>query len=237
MPIERTARTTDILTGNIIEETITNDGRRIKKTFSKDGTLLNYSEDYTPPLIEVTTLGDSYKHFIVKRPSQKIPSPFLKTIMKEKEEENVNIKKCKTVGEDPIVYCDDENDLSIDRIFTTISAIKGKLMLDVAPMIVKEFKCCITPQTKKNIIDASKKLKMYGKKRPIVARFDEYGNRLPDKIEIGTDNGVTLTIVDPKDVGSDLYFELKAVLLRPNRDDIEQEDIPSVYDSIYDLPF
>lgn len=109
-----------------------------------------------------------------------------------------------------IVSCNDEHDLSQERILTSMSAIKGKMMLDVAPIHIQRFECSMTPQVKANILQACNRLKMYGKKRPIIPRFDEYGYRLPDEITIDTLEGMTVKIVDPKDYG-ELYFELRAI--------------------------
>lgn len=107
------------------------------------------------------------------------------------------------------VVCDNLADLSVNGILRTLSAIKGKLMLDVNPAIIHTIECFMTPKVRTNIVNASKKLSMYGKTRPIVARFDEYGRRLPDEIEFGIANGVKLNIVDPEEYG-EFYLELKA---------------------------
>lgn len=135
----------------------------------------------------------------------------LRRYFESEEEKNVNIirKESYKSGEH-IVACCDEKDLSIENILKTLSAIKGKLMIDVAPIHIKTIECSITPLVRQNIVTASKKLKMYGKKRPIIARFDEYGNRLPDEIDLGTSQGITLKIVDPEQYGR-FYFELKGI--------------------------
>lgn len=133
-----------------------------------------------------------------------------------------------------IVACFNEKDLSTENVLKTLSAIKGKLMIDVAPIHLKKIECSITPQVRKNIVAASKRLKMYGKKRPIIARFDEYGNRLPDEIDIGTSGGITLKIIDPKEHG-DFYIELKGVEFP--KIDYSTADWDSTYISEDDLPF
>ena len=109
-----------------------------------------------------------------------------------------------------ICFCDDKEDLTTDRILKTLSAVKGKLMLDVAPIHIRKIECSMTPAVRRNIIQAGKKLKMYGKKQPILARFDEYGNRLPDEIELDSTEGILLKIVNPEDYGS-YYLEMKAI--------------------------
>lgn len=130
----------------------------------------------------------------------------------EKEEyKDVDVYRIqsRTSGEH-IVACSNEKDLSVENVLKTLSAVKGKLMLDIAPIHIQRIECSMTPIVRKNIVTASKKLKMYGKRRPIIARFDEYGNRLPDEIDLGTDNGITLKIVEPKENG-EFYFELKGI--------------------------
>jgi hypothetical protein len=129
--------------------------------------------------------------------------------MGKKEEAEVNLISKDMTGEH-IVLCDTVLDLLPDRILTTLSAAKGKLMFTVAPIHIKEIRCRMTPDVRNNIIEASKRLKMYGKKSPIIPSFDEYGNRLPDQIEIGNNKGITVEIVDPQDYGR-LYLELRAI--------------------------
>ena len=109
-----------------------------------------------------------------------------------------------------VVCCKNTPDLLSDHILTTLSAAKGKLMFEVAPIHIKEITCKMTPEVRQNIVNASKRLKMYGKKSPIVPSFDEYGNRLPDQIEIGDNRGIIIQIVDPEEYGM-LYFELTAI--------------------------
>ena len=158
----------------------------------------------------------------------------LRKFFEGEEERSVNIvrKESYNSGEH-IVACCDEKDLSIENVLKTLSAIKGKLMIDVAPIHIKTIECSITPQVRQNIVTASKKLKMYGKKRPIIARFDEYGNRLPDEIDLGTSQGITLKIVDPEKYGI-FYFELKGIEFPRIEPTFEFE--PSFIDGD-DLPF
>lgn len=111
-----------------------------------------------------------------------------------------------------IVMCNNINDLTVDRVLKTLSIAKSKLMIECTPIHVKKIECSMTPLVRKNIISASKKLKMYGKKIPIVARFDEYGNKLPDEIEIdGINNGIILNFVDSNEYG-EFYLELKGIM-------------------------
>lgn len=124
-----------------------------------------------------------------------------------------------------IVACSNEKDLAQENILKTLSAIKGKLMLDVAPIHIQKIECSMTPLVRRTIVDASKRLKMYGKKRPIIARFDEFGNRLPDEIDLGTAQGITLKIIDPEYYGP-LYLELKGIEFPKIDNFIEPEDLP-----------
>lgn len=133
---------------------------------------------------------------------------FVRQIEKEEEAKvKVNLERFKG----KYVCCvKDTPDLLQDRILITLSAIKGRLMMEVAPIHIKEFQCSMTPAVRKNIIQASKKARMYGKKMPIIARFDEYGNPLPEQIEINDSPGVNLRILDPADYG-ELYLEMVAI--------------------------
>lgn len=133
---------------------------------------------------------------------------FMKKIGKEEEAKvKVNVENFKG----KYVCCvKNTPDLLPERILVTLSAIKGRLMMEVAPIHIKEFQCSMTPAVRKNIIQASKRARMYGKKMPIIARFDEYGRPLPEQIEINDSPGVNLRILDPADYG-ELYLELVAI--------------------------
>ena len=133
---------------------------------------------------------------------------FMKKIGKEEEAKvKVNVEHFKG----KYVCCiKDTPDLLPERILVTLSAVKGRLMMEVAPIHIKEFQCSMTPAVRKNIIQASKRVRMYGKKMPIIARFDEYGRPLPEQIEINDSPGVNLRILDPADYG-ELYLELVAI--------------------------
>ena len=109
------------------------------------------------------------------------------------------------------VVCDDFKDLSADRILKTISMMKGKLQLDCAMIDVKYVYCMMTPKVKENLVKASKRLSMYGLKRPYIAQFDEYGNRLPDELKLDTAEGMRIEIVNPETVGV-FYLSLEGVM-------------------------
>ena len=151
-----------------------------------------------------------------------------RSYMESEEESEVEVirKESHNSGEH-IVACCNEKDLAPENILKTLSAVKGKLMMDIAPIDIGKIECCMTPQVRKNIVTASKRLKMYGKKRPIIARFDEYGNRLPDEIDIGTSRGITLKIIEPEKYGP-YYLELKGLEFS-DKDfiySVDPEDLP-----------
>lgn len=108
------------------------------------------------------------------------------------------------------IYCRDPEDLSEEHVLRSISIMKGKLEIDCAAIRVKYVECIMTAAVRQNIVKASKRLAMYGKKRPLVARFDEYGNQLPDEIKIDTSRGMTVRIIEPDQYG-EFYLALKAV--------------------------
>ena len=152
----------------------------------------------------------------------------LRRYMESEEERKVEVirKESHNSGEH-IVACCNEKDLAPENILKTLSAVKGKLMIAIAPIHIRKIECCMTPQVRKNIVTASKRLKMYGKKRPIIARFDEYGNRLPDEIDIGTSRGITLKIIEPEKYGP-YYLELKGLEFPDDSFmySVDPEDIP-----------
>lgn len=190
-----------------------------------------------PNTIEVTSLGDPYKSYIqspfttgtsltytgstgetrqVYYPSEHWDpysttlsyEDFMKKIEKE-EESKVQVKVENFKGK--YVCCvKDTPNLLPEKVLVTLSAVKGRLMMEIAPTRIKEFQCSMTPAVRKNIIQASKRNRMYGKKMPIIARFDEYGRPLPEQIEINDSPGVNLRILDPADYG-ELYLELVAI--------------------------
>ena len=124
------------------------------------------------------------------------------------------------------VVCHNYNDLSQEKILKTLSIMKSKLMMECMPVHVKSIECKMSPMVKTNIINAYRKVTMYGKKTPFVARFDEYGRRLPDEIQIDTIRGVDLKIVDPDVYGENyLVFEATIPTYGYNATD-SYEDLP-----------
>jgi len=176
----------------------------------------SYMPTTTADIITNITAGLNGSYTSVM-PSTTIPShKWVYTDFKSPEEiekevvGNVSIRRIDTSTKGlHIICCEDERDLAEEWVLKTLSAIKGKMMLDVAPIHIQKLECRMTPLVRKNIINASKKLKMYGKDMPIIARFDEYGNELPSEIRLCGESGITLVILDPE-VNGKLYLELVA---------------------------
>lgn len=183
-------------------------GNRIWSSSTEPYRVTLTTGDYSNPLVYQPSV--TAKDFVNGLTADIMHSEILKSLgRKEEAEVKVNMKQpCKGKH---VAYIDDAQFLTQDKILTTLSAIKGRLMLETAPIHIKELQCSMTPETRKNIVAASRRLRMYGKKMPIVARFDEWGNQLPDTIDFGDSfDGVTLKIVDPTEKG-DLYLELTAI--------------------------
>ena len=208
-------------------------------TYKFNPETISSSIDLTPDMIEVTSLEDRYRHYIYGSPYISSPytisttgtggswsttinsetlraynwgssySDLVKKINRE-EETNVKVVSKPAAKGEHIVACENKEDLTVENILKTLSVVKGKLITDVSFIHIKEIICTTTPTVRRNIITAGKKLKMYGKKVPVLARFDEYGNRLPDEINIGDSSGITLRIIEPDEEG-EFYLELKAI--------------------------
>ena len=109
------------------------------------------------------------------------------------------------------VNCKNPRDFELDKILKNLSIMKSRLMMECMPVHLKNIECRMTPQVKDNLIKAYKKCNMYGKSLPFVARFDEYGNRLSDQINIETLEGMTIQIVDPEHYG-EFYLEFQGIV-------------------------
>ena len=231
---------TEVITnadGSIYEQTIHPNGY-VERRLIRPPCYSPYAYNAYGEAIPIISEAAAYTHYAGTASSttswSKSDYDKMRKYFESEEERSVNIvrKESYNSGEH-IVACCDEKDLSIENVLKTLSAIKGKLMIDIAPIHIKTIECSITPQVRQNIVTASKKLKMYGKKRPIIARFDEYGNRLPDEIDLGTPQGITLKIVDPEKYGR-FYFELRGIEFPRIEPTFEFE--PSFIDED-DLPF
>ena len=111
------------------------------------------------------------------------------------------------------VVCKNNIDFDPKRILKNLSIMKSNLMLACAPIVVKNIDCKMTPKVKENLITAYKRNKSFGKELPIVPRFDEFMNRLPDQININTLKGMNIEIVDPNIFG-EYYLEFNAIAMK-----------------------
>lgn len=187
----------------------------------------NLNNSLTSPYMEVAfrdSTGAMARRIIHKQSGRVTSVPehlwdndeLIKQFLNE-EEKTVNVLVENRPNGIHLAYCKDPRDLSPERILTTLSALKGRLMLEISPMHIKDIKCTMTTAAKKNMIAASRRLKMYGKRMPLVARFDEYGNPLPDELNINDIegnriDGITVRFLQtPKDDPDALYLELEAV--------------------------
>lgn len=127
------------------------------------------------------------------------------------------------------VACHNYADLSQERILKSISVMKSKLMMQCLPYRVDRIECKMSPMVKTNMINAYRRVNMYGKKTPFVACFDEYGRRLPDEVKIDTIRGMDIKIVDPATYGNN-YLVFEAVV--PGK-----EHMKTTSDDDLDLPF
>lgn len=109
------------------------------------------------------------------------------------------------------VNCNNPRDFELDRILKNLSIMKSKLMLECMPVHLRNIECKMTPQVKDNLVKAYKKCNMYGKSLPFVARYDDYGNRLSDHVNIETLEGMTIQIVDPERYG-EFYLEFQGIV-------------------------
>ena len=180
-----------------------------KDWFSKTSSLT------TPPKISMKEYDGKSKGFdITKEDLEKLLD------LPRKEEVPMSVSVIKSADDsERIVVCKNEHDLSMEHIVKTLAIAKDTLLSVIAFKSVQKIECSVTPLIRKHIIDANKKLNMYGKRPPIIAHFDEWGQRLPDDVDLGFSEGITLKIVDPKEYGES-YLELKATLyIKPIEDD------------------
>lgn len=167
---------------------------------------------FSSPSLEVTYTGSDGSSVMYRREpySGLIPTSYEEVLKATGREEELKVDiHSKEANRNHIVYCENEKDLSSGNILLTLSAMKGRLMYDIMPIAIQGLECKMTPAVKQQLIEASKRLRRYGKKSPIIPRFDEYGKRLPDEIEIGDHRGIQISIVDPAYKGN-LHLELIA---------------------------
>ena len=141
-------------------------------------------------------------------------TPFYSTEISEEDIPKMNIEEYrdeKSLNRRYAVACHNHTDLSQERILKSISVMKSRLMLQCLPYRVDRIECKMSPMVKTNMINAYRRVNMYGKKTPFVACFDEYGRRLPDEVKIDTIRGMDIKIVDPDTYGNN-YLVFEAVV-------------------------
>ena len=110
--------------------------------------------------------------------------------------------------EEHILCCEDTENLNTRNVLITLQDMKDQLIYETVDKDIKEIYCKMTPQVRRNIIEADKRLKSYGKNIPEEMCFDEYGNILPTELKATNGKGIILEIVQPEVYG-DFYLELK----------------------------
>lgn len=173
-----------------------------------DGSYYRYSGMYSPDGIV-----DKFEWWIKENGYKKEEIPEMKV------EEN---REFGTSNYKYAVACHNYEDLLEKNILKCISIMKAKLMMECMPYHVKNIQCRMSPMVKNNIIMAYRKLSMYGKKTPFVARFDEYGRRLEDEIKIDTMRGMDIKIVDP-DVYGQNYLVFETYI---NKSPVSDDELP-----------
>lgn len=119
---------------------------------------------------------------------------------------NIQNNSSETIWE--VIYCGLEV-LNENNILKIVERMKSKLLYVTSPYVIDDYICELTVAMKETLIKAHKKLKMFGKKKPTIAVFDEYGRRLPDKFSKGPLKGLIVKIVD-KEVKD--YIRLIAIM-------------------------
>lgn len=119
---------------------------------------------------------------------------------------NIQNNSSETIWE--VIYCDLEV-LNENNILKIVERMKSKLLYVTSSYVIDDYICELTVAMKETLIKAHKKLEMFGKKKPTIAVFDEYGRRLPDKFSKGPLKGLIVKIVD-KDVKD--YIRLIAIM-------------------------
>lgn len=182
--------------------------------------------DLSPYTIDITGIGDTTKRFMTSTYSggysgvsdgpYYIDGPTIFSggytsshLSAESSEQKDDCVFKVTYMEDnnPAVTCSDIKWLSEHKILKTIEMMKHKLIAECKTMEIDHIECNTTKINYNTIRTACKKLKMYGKEKPIIASFDEFGNRLPDIIKPLT--GMTINIIEDQ---TDIKMTLKAIL-------------------------
>lgn len=193
------------------------------ETTMLDSKLITYAGE--PIVVDGTTItlptGSEYKYDPLTNGF--IATDYGLTIMPSKNSQKIERRPSMETTELKIndkyskytIKCHDASDLSEQFILKTLAIMKSDLTamynrsIDIGTM--ESIECIMTPTIKNVIINAYRKSNMFGKKIPFIACFDEYGERLPDKITIEGVEGITVKIVDPKKYG-DNYLSFETIV-------------------------
>lgn len=218
---------------------------RIVSPWTSSGPTLTSTGDFRPYPYTISTDDGWVRNIHHTAPSFDLTREYNEKILdlERKEDEKIVSERSKepiSTDEKHAVRCCDREVLRQDNILKLLSKMKGRLQLECMPVRVDHIECLMTPTVKENIIQAYRRVAMYGKKTPFVARFDEYGNRLPDEVKIETLQGVTIKIVNPDEYGE--YFLQFTGIVRPYYDEVMYKpswDTTYITDPISpeDLPF
>lgn len=115
-----------------------------------------------------------------------------------------------------VISCKDAEALSPYTILKSVNLIKARMEERCSSYIVESVECEMTPKIRENISMAYKRAKSFGKEnRILIARFDEFGNRLPDEMNLGIGPRlfhVSVNITEPKNE-EEYYFCMKAKVM------------------------
>ena len=177
-------------------------GRPMRKTYSttKHDSVVYPDESFDP-------LEDSYK--LVDPTTEDVYEAFKKAI--KEHGETVTVHNSFTVSaESEAISCTDIKKLAPDHVLKQLSIMRSNLSRLCKNLIVDHINCRMTSETMESILHACRRLKMYGKEKPMIACFDEYGNRIQDKPNIETLKGAEIEIVPSNEYGP-YFLEFKAV--------------------------
>ena len=102
--------------------------------------------------------------------------------------------------------------LTTQCVLKTLEKMRGILIAKSGPNLFVKYECDMSLTVKENIIRASKKSAMYGKKRPFIAKFDDFGRPLDDEARLKNLEGAVIRVLDFTEETDDknyCYLELR----------------------------
>lgn len=226
-----------------------------KLHLSKDEYLTSVTTSYHDAceMTEVTTVGDRERRFVKSMPSFSYPSDYVETssysslinaeplasdnmelpdyideiyIVEKGDFDIVQENSIYKDNKEVHIICKNPERLQQKVIYYTLYLMKHRLQSETMGIKLYKIECRMTPLVKDTLFKANKKLVMYGKKPPVIPRFDEALNRLPDEIKFDTEEkGIAIEIVD-EDIFSDYHLELIGILEKPTGNDLYFDDLP-----------